>query len=272
MIRSVPLIIASSLSAALILGDTTRAHGQLRPPESAPKAQVRALGDAAADGSDGVFELVSSKGHYMCRLTLRMGSEADKTRVAILPSCRKAFPVVAKAADWRLSDAGTVQLMSARGEAVIEFKEKEAKLVSEIKDGTVFELKPADADWFRRQRAAARQRAAPVAGSPAQAAVIGVYEVSRSAQKPASCQITLSNLPAKTQPNAPSSSAGQKAALVDGCQDRGMQIFSPDAWRIDNGKLVLIARKGHELVLIPGQAGAWRKEKTSGEPLELQRK
>ena len=50
-----------------------------------------------------------------------------------------------------------------------------------------------------------------------------------------------------------------------------MQIFSPVAWRLENARLILIARRGHDLPLI-NTNGIWKKEKPSGEGLELRRR
>ena len=60
---------------------------------------------------------------------------------------------------------------------------------------------------------------------------------------------------------------GGKAQLAPACRDNGIVVFDPVAWRLDKGKLILKARKGHTLEMLRGDAGVWRREGAEGKGL-----
>ncbi len=82
--------------------------------------------------------------------------------------------------------------------------------------------------------------------------VAGRYAILRD-DKDTACMLTL-------QP-------GGKAQLAPACRDNGIVVFDPIAWRLDKGKLILKARKGHNLEMLRGDAGVWRREGAEGKGL-----
>lgn len=82
--------------------------------------------------------------------------------------------------------------------------------------------------------------------------VAGRYSILRD-DKDTACMLTL-------QP-------GGKAQLAPACRDNGIVVFDPISWRLEQGKLVMKARKGHKLELLRDAAGVWRREGADGKGL-----
>ena len=82
--------------------------------------------------------------------------------------------------------------------------------------------------------------------------VAGRYSILRD-DKDTACMLTL-------QP-------GGKAQLAPACRDNGIVVFDPIGWRLEQGKLVLKARKGHKLEMLRDAAGVWRREGADGKGL-----
>jgi hypothetical protein len=82
--------------------------------------------------------------------------------------------------------------------------------------------------------------------------VAGRYAILRD-DKDTACMLTL-------QP-------GGKAQLAPACRDNGIVVFDPIAWRMEKGKLILKARKGHNLEMLRDAAGVWRRDGAEGKGL-----
>ena len=72
----------------------------------------------------------------------------------------------------------------------------------------------------------------------------------------------------KTQAFEGMRKAGQ---LVAECLDSGMKIFDPIGWRTERGRLLLVARKGHEQSFAAGKDGIFEKNPPSGQQLYLKK-
>lgn len=254
-----PFCFAGSLSA------------QLRPPDPAPVGQ----GASAANADS--FRLSVSNSPNTCVLALK-SDDPTKTQPLVLPyGCRKAFPVLQRAEHWR-GARGAIELLGANDQVLLRFTQKDRRLTTDIRDEAVYALAPVNEDWFERQAgigsSIGTSNASPVrapAGIVTEfKALLGRYEVVRpGARPPQDCTIDLTG-----EPRALSGRPGlvaHRAGAVEGCADRGIRIFDPAGWRLEAGRLILIARKGHELALVKSGAG-WKKERPSGEPLELRKR
>ncbi|HWG06895.1 MAG TPA: AprI/Inh family metalloprotease inhibitor, partial [Beijerinckiaceae bacterium] len=62
-----------------------------------------------------------------------------------------------------------------------------------------------------------------------------------------------------------------KAYLGPGCPDQGLVIFDPVGWRIEKGRLALIARAGHQTHLDQQSDGTWMKDPKEGAALALKK-
>jgi len=114
-------------------------------------------------------------------------------------------------------------------------------------------------------RAAAAQPPKPSAAALAlkPGDVAGRYSIEREGDKDTGCMLTF-EVVAKGQ-------RGSKAVLAPGCRDQGIIIFDPAGWRLADGRLVLVARRGYSTHLDLQANGSWLKDPKEGKPLILKK-
>jgi hypothetical protein len=70
---------------------------------------------------------------------------------------------------------------------------------------------------------------------------------------------------------SPASAGGRQPAAFEGlCPDTGLTIFDPVGWRYADGRLTLVARRGHGTDLV-FENGQWRKDPAVGAPLLMRK-
>lgn len=102
---------------------------------------------------------------------------------------------------------------------------------------------------------------APVARAAGPADAAGRYSILREGDKDTGCMLTLD---ARVR-----SRAGLKAQLAPACRDNGVVIFDPVGWGLDQGRLVVTARKGHKAHFDRDASGVWRRDAKEGKALGL---
>jgi len=108
--------------------------------------------------------------------------------------------------------------------------------------------------------APAPQGVAPNAAAPRAAPpgdVAGRYIILREGGKDVGCMLTLEG--AVRGPGG-----DLKAQLAPACRDQGIVVFDPVAWRVERGRLILTARKGHAATFDKQPDGAWWKDPAEG--------
>ena len=85
----------------------------------------------------------------------------------------------------------------------------------------------------------------------------GRYIILREGGKDVGCMLTLDD-------KARASNGDLKAQLAPACRDQGIVVFDPVAWRVERGRLVLTARKGHAATFEKQPDGAWWKDPAEG--------
>ena len=103
---------------------------------------------------------------------------------------------------------------------------------------------------------AAQEKPAPAAAARPND-VAGRYIILREGGKDVGCMLTLDD-------KARASNGDLKAQLAPACRDQGIVIFDPIAWRVERGRLVLTARKGHAATFDRQGDGAWWKDPAEG--------
>jgi len=108
------------------------------------------------------------------------------------------------------------------------------------------------------KQAPASAQSAVAAGSTARPNdVAGRYIILREGGKDVGCMLTLDD-------KARAANGDLKAQLAPACRDQGIVIFDPVAWRVERGRLVLTARKGHAAAFDRQADGAWWKDPAEG--------
>jgi hypothetical protein len=261
------------LLAALALGLPAIATAQNRPTTEA---------EAAAGG----YLLSNGKGAARCMILLRTVPVKGGMAVGFPVHCRMAMPVLVKAAAWsveRIPDPprGRVRFHDEDGKVVLDFNRMSGDDVSgDDETGVEHILSPVngrsmpvrfgDIQPSRQRQEQERRAAAGPTTTPATAADVslmaataGTYALARGRDRSQAtgCMVALS----------PPSGDGGVAALLAGCQDRGLTFFAPSRWSISGGVLWLLNARGQKLSFDRNRAGGWDKSAGQGEPLSLVR-
>ena len=105
--------------------------------------------------------------------------------------------------------------------------------------------------------AVAAQSAAAASAPARPNDVAGRYIILREGGKDVGCMLTLDD-------KARASNGDLKAQLAPACRDQGIVVFDPVAWRVERGRLVLTARKGHAATFDRQGDGIWWKDPAEG--------
>lgn len=252
-------MLAASLVASLVasLGATA---ALAQSPARQPPPAVTLL--------SGAWELSTRDGARKCRITLRPGEAPTGGRMLGFPStCRRALPIMGRIKTWTVSEDGLIRLVDGDGKPVLAFEDDEAAFkLKASADGVEYQI-----DSLGRAKRFVARPAAPSAPrvafdpskAPARDSIPGLYAMLRFGNQEV-CRITLG-----TDPGA--SDERFLTRYPTRCRDVGLQVFDAVAWRYAGGRLHLIARRGHEMILLPTADGEWRKDPPGSAELTLRR-
>ncbi|WP_245422412.1 AprI/Inh family metalloprotease inhibitor [Alsobacter soli] len=229
----------------------------------------------------GTWEFTNAKTARSCRVHLGDEAGLHGRQLGAPPACRAALPLLGQAAGWNLEGA-RVTMVDASGKKLVSL-EREANgpgFASAAEGLTLKPLGQARAPAAEPVHTAAGPAAthAPKAGGgvaappppPASVApnvtpqsLAGLYGVAREKNKPI-CSIDLILAQGRKEGRMP-------AKLSGGCIDSGLKVFDPVGWRTGNGRLYLVAKKGHEQGFSVMPDGTWQKDPVSGAQLYLKK-
>lgn len=222
----------------------------------------------------GAWDLELSGAARKCTLTFAAEEVAGGRQLRFPAICRRALPILSQVTSWAVAADGQPVLNDASGKPVITFTSpSNGKLhPGQGTDGQRYGLDarnyaryasraPASAAEAAAQAAQRRTPVDPATIQPADT-VPGRYIMMRQQNREA-CRIELAA--------GPVAASGEAPARFEGtCDDTGLTIFAPSAWRYAGGRLVLIARRGHSIELV-FERGQWRKDPPVGAPLMLRK-
>jgi hypothetical protein len=256
------ICVARALSGAAAAGILMLAL----PAQAQAPARLAAASPAVMQ-LQGAWELTTQGGARKCRLTLRTIEAKGGRALGFPATCRRALPVLARISAWTVSDDGFVRLVDGEGKPVLSFEDDAAAFkLKASADGTDYQFD----SLGRPRRFVTRVAAVPpprIAYDPAKApprdSIPGLYGMFRYGGQEV-CRISLG-----TNPGA----AADRflTSYPTRCRDKGLQVFDAVAWRYSGGKVHLIARRGHEMVLVSTGEGEWQKDPPGGSELTLRR-
>jgi hypothetical protein len=215
------------------------------PVPQAQNPQTQPGGDDAANAMLGVWEFSDADHNRVCRFNFRSEAASGGRRLDVDKNCSDLFPSTKDIAGWALNNYGDLRLLDARGEAVIELTEAESGMY----DG----FTPGEGRYVLQTAAAAPVRSAEE--------MLGDWAIARGTGKPI-CTLTLGNSPA--------AGGAMALRLKAGC-DPLVTRFNPNAWRMDQGELVLLSARGQSWQFEENDANTWQRVPESTDPILLLR-
>jgi hypothetical protein len=225
--------------AASLFGSAALAQDAQQPQNSPPSDPVAAV--------VGAWELSNADHDKTCRLILRADAAPGGNKIDVDKNCPSVFPSTKDITAWAVDNYGSLRLLNAQGEAVIE--------LTEVESGMYDGFTPEEGRYVMQSAAAAPVR------SPDD--MIGDWGIARSTGKPI-CMLSLAN----TAAAAGSDNLALK--LKPGC-DALVTRFGPTSWRMDNGDLVLQSARGQTWRFEENDTNTWQRLPESADPILLVR-
>jgi len=157
------------------------------------------------------------------------------------------FPSTKNISGWALNNYGDLSLLDSHGAAVIE--------LTQVESGMYDGFSPGEGRYVLQTAASAPVHLAED--------MIGDWAITRGTGKPI-CMLTLANSPV----NSPSGALTLR--LKTGC-DPLVTRFNPNAWRIDQGELVLLSPRGQSWQFVETDPGTWQRVPESADTILLVR-
>jgi Protease inhibitor Inh len=218
------------------------------PPAPGPQdqnAQTRPSSEDAVNAMLGAWEFSDADHNRVCHLTFRAEPAPGGRRLEVEKSCPSLFPSTKDISGWALNNFGDLGLLDSHGEAVIE--------LSQVESGMYDGFTPGEGRYILQSAAAAPMHAAED--------MLGDWAIARSGGKPI-CMLTLANSPA--------AGGAMALRLKAGC-DPLVTRFNPNAWRLDQGELVLLSARGQSWQFEETEPDTWQRVPESADPILLLR-
>jgi hypothetical protein len=200
----------------------------------------------AARAMIGTWEFSNADRDKICRFTFSADPAAGGYRLDIDKNCANVFPATRDIVGWAVDNYGGLRLLDRGGHAAIELTEAEAGIY----------------DGFEAGQGRYVLQSAPAPPTHSAADMAGDWALVHGAGKPI-CTLTLANSPAGADALA--------LTIRPGC-DAGVMRFAPNAWRMDEGDLVLLSARGQSWRFEETPAaGAWQRVPESADAILLVR-
>jgi hypothetical protein len=245
----IAVAIAASLCGGLALAQNSQpqdtqpqspaSQGPQPPTTQAPGDPVSAV--------VGAWELSNADHDKTCHLNFRADTASGGFKIEIDKNCPNVFPSTKDITAWAVDNYGSLRLLNAQGEAVIE--------LSEVESGMYDGFTPEEGRYILQSAAAALVRSADD--------MFGDWAIARGTGKPI-CMLTL----ASTAAAAGSDNLALK--IKPGC-DVLITRFGPTSWRMDNGELVLQSARGQTWRFEENDTNTWQRVPETADPMLLVR-
>jgi hypothetical protein len=245
-----------ALLAAIAVGGAALAQDvkpdtQAKPDQSqelpAPQSPQAGSGEDAVNAMLGAWEFSDADHNRICHFTFRGEAASGGRRLDVEKSCVSLFPSTKNISGWALNNYGDLSLLDSHGEAVIE--------LSQVEGGMYDGFSPGEGRYVLQTAASAPVHVAED--------MIGDWVIMRGIGKPI-CTLTLANSPV----NNPSGALTLR--LKAGCDPLVMR-FNPNAWRIDQGELVLLSSRGQSWQFVETDPDTWQRVPESADLILLVR-
>jgi hypothetical protein len=221
-----------------------------RPEDTQPQGDQSQPQATVADPTAamiGAWEFSNADHDKICRFNFRADTVPGGNKLDIDKNCPNLFPSTKDIVAWSVDHYGSLRLLDAQGNAVIE--------LTEVEGGMYDGFQPDEGRYVLQAAAAAQVRSADD--------MIGDWAIARGTGKPI-CLLTLANTAA-----APGTD-NLVLKVKPGC-DAMITRFGPTAWHMDNGELVFLAARGQTWRFEENDANTWQRLPESADPVLLVR-
>jgi Protease inhibitor Inh len=240
------MIVAAAFAASLCGSVALAQDTQNPPPPDSQQQTPQSSGDPVT-AVVGAWELSNADRDKTCHLNFRADSVANGHKIDVDKNCPNVFPSTKDIAAWAIDNYGSLRLLNAQGEAVIE--------LTEVESGMYDGFTPEEGRYIL-------QAAAAAAAVRTADDMVGDWAVARSTGKPI-CVLTLANAPVGGSDNL-------ALKIKPGC-DAQIVRFGPTSWRMDNGELILQAPRGQSWRFEENDPNTWQRLPESSDPILLVR-
>ena len=237
--------IAVSLCGGFALAQDTQSQDAQPQSEQPQSAQPPNTPSDPIGAMVGAWEFSNADHDKICRFNFRADAVSGGYKLDIDKNCPSVFPSTKDIVAWAIDNYGSLRLIDARGNAVVE--------LTEVESGMYDGFTPEEGRYILQTAAAAPVRSADD--------MVGDWAVARGTGKPI-CMLTLANTPAGADVLA--------LKIKPGC-DALITRFGPTAWRMEQGQLVLLAPRGQSWQFEENDANSWQRVPETPDPILLVR-
>jgi hypothetical protein len=197
-------------------------------------------------GMIGAWEFSNADHDKICHFTFRSDVLGGGYKLDVDKNCPSLFPSTKGMTAWSVDNYGSLHLLDARGNSVVD--------LTEVESGMYDGFTPEEGRYILQTAAAAPMLSAND--------IAGDWAIARGAGKPI-CALTLMNSPAVV--------ADALALKVKPGCDAAIVRFNPAAWRMDQGDLMLLSQHGESWQFEANDANTWQRVPESADPFLLVR-
>jgi len=218
---------------------------QLQNPPAQNPQPPNGLSDAA-NALVGKWEFSNADHDKICHFNFRTDAVTGGHRLDIDKNCPNLFPSTKDMVGWAVDNYGSLRLIDAHGNSVVE--------LTEVENGMYDGFTPEEGRYILQSAAAPPMLSADD--------LAGDWTVAHAAGKPV-CTLTLAKAAAGTDVLV--------LKIKPGCADALIMRFNPVAWRMDEGELVLLSPRGESWQFEQNDANSWQRVPESSDPILLVR-
>jgi hypothetical protein len=215
---------------------------------AAPSSDSSAPQSSTGGGAStlvGAWEFSNADHDKICHFNFRADAASGGSRLDIDKNCPSLFPSTGHIVAWAVDNYGSLRLLDAQGNAVVE--------LTEVESGMYDGFTPEEGRYIMQTAAAAPVRSADD--------MVGDWAIALGTGKPI-CALTLAK-----------NSAGTDLLVLKikpGC-DAMVTRFGPAGWRMVQGELVLVSPRGQSWQFEENDANTWQRVPESSDPVLLVR-
>jgi hypothetical protein len=242
---AIVIAIAASFCSNAALAREPQPKSDQPSPAQPPVATPPSASSDSSTTMIGAWEFSNADHDKLCRFNFRADAAPGGHRLDVDKNCPNFFPSTKDIVGWSIDSYGSLSLLDAAGNSVID--------MTEVEGGMYDGFTPEEGRYILQTAAAAPVRSADD--------MTGDWGIAHGTGKPI-CMLTLANSPA---------GGGNLALKIKPGCDPLVTRFNPSAWRMEQGQLVLLSSRGQSWQFEENDANTWQRVPETADPILLVR-